>query len=345
MGEDTVKLDNDINDEKIDFVMIWVDGSDPKWQEEKIKYSDNPDAARNGINRYRDWGLLKYWFRGVEKFAPWVNNIYFITCGHYPEWLNLNHPKLKFLKHEDYIPKEYLPTFSANPIELNLHRIKELTNKFVYFNDDMFLINNVHQNDFFKGGKPRFIAGSDSAYSENYNDLFPHILLNDLGVINKYFDKKKVIMNDFTKWFNLNYDMKTMSKTLSLLPFNKFSSIVVPHLPIPVLKSTIEELWNIESNALDRTSKNKFRSKDDVNQHLFCFYDIARNNFEPSYRKLGKYFTSKDAGFEKICYTIEKQKYKMICFSDDLEIDFEKYRNEIEKAFIKILPEKSKFEK
>ena len=51
---------------KIDAVMIWVDGSDLEWQKEKIKYSDNPDAARSGINRYRDWGLLRYWFRGIE---------------------------------------------------------------------------------------------------------------------------------------------------------------------------------------------------------------------------------------------------------------------------------------
>lgn len=330
-------------DEKIDFVMIWVDGNDSKWQEEKIKYSDNPDAARNGINRYRDWGLLRYWFRGVEKFAPWVNNIYFITCGHYPEWLNLNHPKLKFLKHEDYIPKEYLPTFSANPIELNFHRIKELSDKFVYFNDDLFLINNVNKNDFFKAGKPMFIAGTDSVWSEDYNDLFPHILLNDLSVINKHFDKRKVIKENFFKWFNLNYDIKTIIKTLSLLPFNNFSSMAVPHLTMPVLKSTVEELWNVEGDVLDRTSKNRFRSKDDVNQHLFSFYDIARGNFEPASKKLGKYYDIKN-NLEKITKAIENQKHKVICFSDDVSIDFEKYRDEIENAFEKILPKKSEFE-
>ncbi|MBQ6357217.1 MAG: capsule biosynthesis protein CapK, partial [Solobacterium sp.] len=39
-------------------------------------------------NRFKDWGLFKYWFRGVEKFAPWVNKIYFITWGHVPTWLD-----------------------------------------------------------------------------------------------------------------------------------------------------------------------------------------------------------------------------------------------------------------
>jgi hypothetical protein len=101
---------------------------------------------------------MKYFFRGVEKFAPWVNNVFFVTFGHYPTWLNLKHPKLKFIKHEDYIPKRYLPTFNSHTIELNYHRINELSNHFVYFNDDMFIINHMNQSDFFENGVPKHIA-------------------------------------------------------------------------------------------------------------------------------------------------------------------------------------------
>ena len=52
--------------EEIDFVIMWVDGNDPEWQKEKSKYDvkTNADAT---IYRYRDWDLLKYWFRGVEE--------------------------------------------------------------------------------------------------------------------------------------------------------------------------------------------------------------------------------------------------------------------------------------
>lgn len=63
---------------KIDFVVMWVDGNDPEWQKEKQKFSVD-DNADGSIYRYRDFGLLKYWFRGVEKFAPWVNNVYFVS--------------------------------------------------------------------------------------------------------------------------------------------------------------------------------------------------------------------------------------------------------------------------
>ncbi len=90
---------------KIDFVIIWVDGSDVEWKKERAVYDKSiKDDADNGDHRYRDWNNLKYWFRGVEKFAPWVRKIHFITWGHLPKWLDISHPKLHLVRHEDYIP-------------------------------------------------------------------------------------------------------------------------------------------------------------------------------------------------------------------------------------------------
>ena len=50
------------------------------------------------------------------------------------------------MRHEDYLPDEYRPAFSSHPIELNLHRIKGLSERFVYFNDDMYLLRPVGEN-------------------------------------------------------------------------------------------------------------------------------------------------------------------------------------------------------
>ena len=104
--------------------------------------------------RYREWDTLRYWFRAVEKYAPWVNQVYFVTCGHVPKWLNMDAPKLHFVRHQDYIPEQYLPTFSSHPIELNLHRIEGLSEHFVYFNDDFYLTAPVQETDFFVNGLP-----------------------------------------------------------------------------------------------------------------------------------------------------------------------------------------------
>ena len=93
--------------EEIDFVITWVDGGDKAWQREKACY-DPAAGTDDGEERYRDWDLLKYWFRGVEKYAPWVRKIHFLTWGHIPEWLDTSNKKIHIVNHKDYIPKEYL---------------------------------------------------------------------------------------------------------------------------------------------------------------------------------------------------------------------------------------------
>ena len=110
----------------IDFVITWVDGRDPEWRKRKDALNENSFEDERE-ERYRDWGLLPYWFRGVEKYAPWVRKIWFICDQEPPEWLNRDHPKLSIVRHEDYLPDEYRPAFSSHPIELNLHRIKGLS--------------------------------------------------------------------------------------------------------------------------------------------------------------------------------------------------------------------------
>lgn len=52
---------------QIDFVLLWVNDQDDNWQREKNRYIINgPSRMLNGQERYRDYGLLRYWFRMVE---------------------------------------------------------------------------------------------------------------------------------------------------------------------------------------------------------------------------------------------------------------------------------------
>lgn len=148
-------------EKKIDFVVLWVDGNDPEFIREKNKYTpyiEQIDNDEDNLHRYRDYGTFNYWFRMVERHAPWVNNIYLITNGQRPKWLNVNHPKLKWVRHEEFIPEEYLPTFNSSAIEMNIHRIDGLSENFVFFNDDMYLIQDVKYSDFFVNEKPKLLA-------------------------------------------------------------------------------------------------------------------------------------------------------------------------------------------
>ena len=87
------------------------------------------------------------------------------------------------------MPKEYLPVFSPNLIELNLHRIKDLEEYFVYFNDDTFLTNYINEDYFFINGKAVNNIEESFIMSKYPYDTFPHILLNDISIINKNFSK------------------------------------------------------------------------------------------------------------------------------------------------------------
>ena len=109
-----------------------------------------PEITIGTSNRYRDNHELKYSFRSLFKYAPWIRQVFLVTSGHIPNWLNTKHPKMTVVTHSDlWKNKTYLPTFSSPAIETQLHRINGLSKKFIYFNDDVLLGAPVWPEDFF----------------------------------------------------------------------------------------------------------------------------------------------------------------------------------------------------
>ena len=323
----------------IDFIITWVDGSDTQWKTQKRQYQ--PDKRMDdGEERYRDWENLKYWFRGVEKFAPWVRNIYFVTWGHLPEWLNTSQPKLKIIRHTEYIPAEYLPTFNSHAIELNFHLIEGLSDQFVYFNDDMFLIKPSSPEDFAKKGIPR-----DRII---YNALSPidgtisNIRYNNMKIINRYFNKRKLERKHLGKLFYPGYGL-SLWKNITMLPWRKFSSFEDEHIPITFSKKVFNELWSKENSILHETCSKKFRSENDVSPWLFRYWNLAQGNISPRATKKGIYLSLDDSG--KAADTIRKQKAQLVCLNDIGKVNkFEEQKEKLIAAFEEILPEKSSFE-
>jgi UDP-N-acetylglucosamine-lysosomal-enzyme len=99
--------------------------------------------------RYRDNNELLYSLRSVEKHVPFVRNIFIVTDGQIPSWLNLTHPKIKIITHEQIFRNPAnLPSYNSNGIEVNIHRIPGLSRHFLYFNDDFIVGRNVSIEDF-----------------------------------------------------------------------------------------------------------------------------------------------------------------------------------------------------
>lgn len=326
---------------KIDFVVTWVDGADEKWLKEKKAYL--PDTDMNP-SRFRDWDLLKYWFRGVEKHAPWVNKIHFVTWGHTPEFLDLNHPKLNIVKHEDYLDVEYLPTFNANTIELNFHKIEGLSEHFVYFNDDSYLIKDVKKEDFFENGLPKDVAILNPIVPKSY-DSVSGIMINDIGIINDHFSFRKSFKDNWTKWINYRYK-RLLPLNLLFQPWSSVVGLYQQHLPTSLLKTTIEEVWQQEPEILHDSSKRKHRDvKKDVNQWLFKEWLIMEGKFEPRNIDFGKYIMIKNIqdvdSFKKAS---KKPATKVVCLNDHVEENLNEIIKEIKIEFDELLSEKSQFE-
>ncbi len=328
----------------IDFVIIWVDGNDPEWRLEKAKYDGSVVTASNSEVRYRDWDNLQYWFRAVERFAPWVNKIHFVTWGHLPQWLDTSNPKLNIVKHTDFIPEEYLPTFSSHTIELNLHRIEGLSEQFVYFNDDIFLTAPVTPEDFFKNGKPCdtvaqdcIFFGKDSAGSFNGADV---------TVVNAHFSKKQAIKNNLGLWFNPKNGIRNIIRTTLLMPWQWFPGFYYQHTANGFLKSVLSEVWKAEPEILGETCSHKFRKSGDVNQWVFKFWQMAKGEVAVRSDKFSYCYHIKETNFSALLRDIPSMRRKMLCINDTARtIDFENKKQQVKEAFDKLLPNRSAFEK
>lgn len=238
---------------KIDFVITWVDGSDPVWdmqrQETLRKQGIFVDESLdNSTARYRDWDILKYWFRGVETFAPWVNQIHFITYGHLPKWLKEEHPKLHIVRHEDFIPAEFLPTFSSHPIEWNFHRIEWLTENFVYFNDDMFLIKKVSPEDFFRDERPVDMLALQPDVANADDQIMPYVYLNNAMVLAKYFDKRENMKKQPGAYFHPGYPLMYFGYNLLEMAFPRFTGFYTVHGPSPLKKESYRFFWKTKKS-------------------------------------------------------------------------------------------------
>lgn len=331
----------------IDFVVLWVDGNDPDWQSEKARYQTKKLDDSNAPNRFRDWGLMPYWFRAVEKFAPWVRTVHFVTCGHVPEFLDLNAPKLHHVRHTDFMPPEALPTFSSHALEMNLHRIPGLSEHFVYFNDDMFLLRPMPETSFFRDGLPCTYGGERPIELAGRAGIWQHAAMNDLCVINSHFSKKKQVEKFGRKYSNRAYRWQDnlRTKALEKLFPDAFSGFKNLHAPAAYSKDTFEEVWAAEPELLKCTTMNRFRSAEDVNQWVCLWWQIASGRFSPF--NTDNYVAGiDDDTINSLCTIISTQSHDMICLNDgETPVDFESLRKKLINAFETILPEGSSFEK
>lgn len=333
----------------IDIIIPWVDGNDPDWikarQDAERKNSIIKNA--NSSVRYESWDNLQFIFRAIEKNLAWVNKVFLVTWGHLPNFLNTDHPKLKIIKHRDYIPEEYLPTFNSNVIELNYHRIKELSENYVLFNDDCYPLLPISADYYFKDGVPcdeaveSPIMPVDVGEISNYAS---YVKANNVLLINKHFSKRKVQELDWDKWFFEGYG-ELIERNRGLNYWNNFSGFHDYHMPVPLQKSTLETIWKEESELLDRVSHNQFRAADDLSQCISRYWNLCTGNFIPQ-KSIGKPYLVTIDNYREVASAIRNKVCQMVCLTEDCTPEeFVLIKQQINNALLEVYPEKSSFEK
>lgn len=337
---------------KIDFVVTWLDSTDPEWQKEFNKYKGITNDGDQTSARYRDWDLFKYWFRAVENYAPWVNKVYLITNGTFPKWINKNHPKLVLVKHSDYIPEKFLPTFNSCTIELHMNKIKGLSEHFVYFNDDCYINAPITPKYYFRKGLPCDWNAESFFNVPKYNptDRFTISLsmMVDIGVLNAHFDRRKVCLQSPKRWLGFHLG-KGWLLSLFLLMYRKknlFIGFNWKHVEQPYLKSIFEDIWNKEPGMLEE-SCTRFREEVILNPYIFRYWQFASNKFYPIRLKHIKKYRVIQKDIPKILAGLQDPHIKSLCINDTplcTDEEFVQYKEAIHQVFDKKFPNKSSYE-
>ena len=334
---------------KIDFVVTWLDASDPKWQEQ-LEYYKPKSRGDKGKGRFREMNIFQYWFRAVEKYAPWVNKVYLITNGKFPDWINKDNPKLVLVKHEDYMPKECLPTFNSCAIELYMHKIKGLSEHFVYFNDDMILNGPVTPEYYFKDGLPCDFNKETCLNVPIYTKIdrfgIYMSMLSNIGVINAHFNRWKTVCQSPRRWLGIHLGLKGLLISCLLMKQRLFIGFSNYHTEQAYLKSIFDEVWEKEPDYL-QASCTRFREDVIANPYLFRYWQFAKNMFYPKKRRFATIHLFNKTVIGAIEKAIFNTDIASICINDSSlcpDEDFELIDKHLTEWFEKKFPNKSSFE-
>lgn len=292
----------------IDLVYLWVDGNDQIIKQKRSfwreKYGKQIESQSTDECRFLDNNELKYSLRSVEKYANWINNIFIVTDNQIPKWLNTDNPKIHIIDHSDIIPAEALPTFNSLAIETCICNIKELSEHFLYANDDMFFTNYTTPDFFFtENGSPIFRVRHRLKPKCYYH---PHVKT----LVNAY----KLIEKQFGKLYYFD-----------------------PHHSIdPYKKSDLIECNKLFEKELKATTFSKFRESSNISRVIYLAYACATGKGKlklikkiedelPVYKKILKIICRdfhKDSIYFHACNTnyqekILKYKPELICINDN----------------------------
>ena len=270
--------------EKIDAVITWVDGSKPDYQRKLKEYlTDNNTLKR----QYFQANEINLCVASIVKYAPFIRKIFIVTDKQRPNLDSIKHlvtlDKVEIIDHEEIFHenKDCLPTFNIRSIDALLFKIKNLSDKFIYFNDDMFLVKETSQEDWFINNK----AVLTGVWAKTYNKQ----------VI-------KTISHRIKKFLNVRPSFNAaQSKAANIVGFHDkyFKSY---HCGRPQIKSVIKNFYDKNPERLKNQIRHKFRDGRQYMPYSLCWHLLIKKNLyvESSTNKLVEINRSKILSAKKL---------------------------------------------
>lgn len=323
---------------KIDLVYLWVNGNDPEWlkKRDKYKYSlDTNNKEACSECRYFENDELKFSLRSVEKFASWINRIFIVTDNQVPSWLDTSNPKITIVDHTEILPKEVLPTFNSTVIELGLANIPELSENFLYANDDTLIAKSVTLDFFFNKDEKPIVR------LRKRNLMYYKYLKKGSDYAQIVYKSIKTIKRDFGKTYRF-----------------------APHHNIDAYnKSTYKECLERYNEWVQTSISNRFRTPYDIPRNIVTLYSLAnnsailrqvdRNNRVNTFCEKVKCWFTRRFGYDSKHILINTKDYNKVfrkcdpilfCMNDNHNASDED-RRRARKFLEDMFPQKSSFEK
>lgn len=279
----------------IDLVIPMVFPDDTQWQREFSRHKGNGSGAVRHV-RYRSWNTEELLVRCCLKYMPWLRRIHLLLASpsQVREWMvtmaaqDEGLTEIRTVYHRDFMPEEYTPCFSSPCFEMFLHRIPDLSERFIYSNDDMFPLSPLSPDDFFREGRPcqRFVEKPFPAKP----NIFQRKCMYQLNMIAKPFGK-----HYRGTWMKNGHSMA------------------------PILKSSCEEVWRRHGKEIIQYLSPLKRTDRSYNHYIYSLYQYFAG-IDVTHAPRQQY-AGKGTPTSRIAEIIRDAQAGIVCLNDNEGLD------------------------
>ena len=234
-------------EQKCDMVIPYVDNTDKVWKKIYFDYCKtyglHKQIADLHSDRYEDIGLINFQLKLINKHMPWINTIYLLLMNREQAPKNLP-SNVKIVYHAKFIPQKYLPTFNSTTIEMFLWNIPELSEHFIYANDDMLPFRDLKYSDFFSEDNKIKIEW----WEEDIRQLY----------------------NCFRKQCYNSYHHTAIR--IGKKPASQFKYLRPAHSFTPMIKSHCKRAYDLLSDIINKHIR-AFRTEYQYNQYIYPIFE------------------------------------------------------------------------